>query len=125
MVFVLFLLVAVLVAAAGWYAATGRIRVADLAPAVGTLPPHGLPEDPRAADLDGVRLALALRGYRIEPTDRLLDALTDRLEAQEAEIARLLPAEGVQPPTGDSRDLPDEAVAEDSAQIAPDDGSRD
>ncbi|MDZ5076338.1 DivIVA domain-containing protein [Nesterenkonia sp. HG001] len=33
-----------------------------------------------AADLRGIRLQPALRGYRMEQVDRLLDALADQLE---------------------------------------------
>jgi DivIVA domain-containing protein len=49
-------------------------------------PDPGLPGGPlTAADLNGVRFTPALRGYRMDQVDALLDRLRDQLAAAEAE----------------------------------------
>jgi DivIVA domain-containing protein len=69
--------------------ALGRIG-GGLAEPASSLPPTGLPEgDLRADDLDGVRFAPALRGYRMEQVDEVIDRLVDQLARREAEIERL------------------------------------
>lgn len=69
-------------------AAVGRIP-GGLEPPVRSLPPVGLPDPPRPADLDRLRFAVALRGYRMDQVDAVLDRLRDRLVAQDREIDRL------------------------------------
>jgi hypothetical protein len=63
----------------------------QIAPAVRDEPPWELPPDRPlfAEDVDGVRLPVALRGYRFAETDLLLDRLAGELRARDAEIARL------------------------------------
>jgi DivIVA domain-containing protein len=56
---------------------------------VASLPPVLLPADPKAADIDHVRFALGLRGYRMDQVDQVLDELRDLLAAKDAEIERL------------------------------------
>ena len=41
------------------------------------------------AEIEGVRLEQAPRGYRMEDVDQLVDRLAQEIEARDAEIARL------------------------------------
>jgi DivIVA domain-containing protein len=56
---------------------------------VASLPPVLLPADAAPADVDRVRFALGLRGYRMDQVDQVLDELRDQLAAKDREIARL------------------------------------
>lgn len=72
---------------ASWLLPAGE----QIAPPVRDEAPWELPfERPLGADdIDGVRLPVALRGYRFAETDVLLDRLAAELRARDAEIARL------------------------------------
>ena len=63
----------------------------QIAPAVRDEPPWDLPAERRltAADIDELRLPVALRGYRFAETDHLLDRLAEELRTRDEEIARL------------------------------------
>ncbi|MGO1318920.1 MAG: DivIVA domain-containing protein [Galactobacter sp.] len=52
------------------------------------LPPVLLPEHPRGADVDAVRLSVGLRGYRCDQVDQLLDGLSAEIERLHDELAR-------------------------------------
>jgi DivIVA domain-containing protein len=56
---------------------------------VPSLPPVLLPADAKPADVDHVRFALGLRGYRMDQVDQVLDELRDQLAVKDAEIERL------------------------------------
>jgi DivIVA domain-containing protein len=56
---------------------------------VASLPPVLLPENPKPSDVDHLRFALGLRGYRMDQVDQVLDELRDQLAGKNAEIARL------------------------------------
>ncbi len=57
---------------------------------VSSLPEVGLPEGEVAPpDLDRLRFAPALRGYRMDQVDRTLDRLAEELARRDAEIDRL------------------------------------
>ncbi|MDQ0030307.1 DivIVA domain-containing protein [Arthrobacter bambusae] len=56
---------------------------------VPNLPPVLLPAGAKGADVDRVRFALGLRGYRMDQVDQVLDELRDQLTSQEKEIERL------------------------------------
>jgi DivIVA domain-containing protein len=56
---------------------------------VASLPPVLLPEEAKPDDIDRVRFALGLRGYRMDQVDQVLDDLRDQLAAKDAEIAGL------------------------------------
>jgi DivIVA domain-containing protein len=56
---------------------------------VASLPPVLLPADPAPADVDRIRFALGLRGYRMDQVDQVLDELRDQLAAKDREIERL------------------------------------
>lgn len=63
----------------------------QIAPPLRDEPPWELPADRplAAAEIDDVRLPVALRGYRFAETDLLLDRLAAELRARDDEIARL------------------------------------
>ncbi len=81
------ILAGVLFAAAARFLPAGE----QIAPPLRDEPPWELPlERPlEAEDVDGVRLPVALRGYRFAETDLLLDRLAGELRARDEEIARL------------------------------------
>lgn len=56
---------------------------------VASLPAVLLPAVAVPADVDRVRFALGLRGYRMDQVDQVLDELRDQLAAKDAEIGRL------------------------------------
>ena len=56
---------------------------------VASLPPVLLPAEAKPADVDHVRCALGLRGYRMDQVDQVLDELRDQLASKDAEIAGL------------------------------------
>ena len=100
-------LLAVILAGA-LFAAAARFLPAgeQIAPPLRDEPPWELPlERPlHPDDVDGVRLPVALRGYRFAETDLLLDRLAGELRARDEEIARLRghgrPPEESTPPSG-------------------------
>jgi DivIVA domain-containing protein len=70
--------------------ARGGARAAvGLDETVPNLPPVLLPEDAGPSDVDAVRFALALRGYRMDQVDQVLDDLRGQLAAKEARITDL------------------------------------
>jgi DivIVA domain-containing protein len=80
------LLVLVVVAAVGAVAA-GVVR-GGLDPADPTVPQSPLPADPiTLGDVRDVRFSLALRGYRMNEVDAVLDRLVEELAARDAELA--------------------------------------
>ncbi|MCU1518473.1 MAG: hypothetical protein JWQ75_3194 [Pseudarthrobacter sp.] len=56
---------------------------------VANLPPVLLPANAAPADVDRVRFALGLRGYRMDQVDQVLDDLRDQLAARNEEVERL------------------------------------
>jgi DivIVA domain-containing protein len=91
-----------IVAAAVLYVITVRFLPAgeQLAPSVRDELPWALPDDRRlrAEDVAGIRLPVALRGYRYAETDELLDRITEELRWRDEEIARLRGGEPAAPP---------------------------
>jgi DivIVA domain-containing protein len=90
----LFLAVGVAVIAGAALLIAGRWRegLPDVTPEGS--PPAILPSDVplgslTAADMEGVRLEQAVRGYRMDDVDALVDRLTQEIEVRDAEIARL------------------------------------
>lgn len=70
-----------------------RGPVQGLVEPVATLPPVLLPEQPKAEDVEKVGFSLALRGYRCDQVDEVLDSLS-------AELSRLhevIAAHGIEP----------------------------
>jgi DivIVA domain-containing protein len=56
---------------------------------VASLPPVLLPEDAEPSDVDHLRFAVGLRGYRMDQVDQVLDELRDQLAARDRKIADL------------------------------------
>lgn len=54
-----------------------------------SLPPVLLPEKPQGRDVDQVRFALGLRGYRMDQVDEVLDRLAAALDERDLLIAQL------------------------------------
>ncbi|MFZ3416984.1 DivIVA domain-containing protein [Arthrobacter sp. 3Tela_A] len=65
------------------------------------LPPVLLPESPGAADIEDLRFSVALRGYRMDEVDEVLQRLAAALLERDAALAQLREPEGrPQPGTG-------------------------
>lgn len=79
---------------------TSRLPYDPMSAAVATVSDPGLPSRPHARDVDGVSFDFALRGYRMDQVDDVLDALRDRLVEQDTVIARLRDEPGVERPAG-------------------------
>ncbi len=56
---------------------------------VASLPPVLLPERAAAADIDRLRFAVGLRGYRMDQVDQVLDDLRDQITAKDQKIEAL------------------------------------
>lgn len=85
MIWVLVIVVAVLVVIATAAVVTGRMNVDPMADPVTSTPHHGLPVGPvHAADVDDVHFDTALRGYRMDQVDDVLDRLQQRIAELEA-----------------------------------------
>jgi len=85
-------LLAVLLAGALFLLASKLLPAGEqIAPPLRDEPPWELPPERSMTpeDIDGVRLPVALRGYRFAETDLLLDRLAAELRVRDAEIARL------------------------------------
>ncbi|MEJ1113962.1 DivIVA domain-containing protein [Paenarthrobacter sp. CCNWLY172] len=67
----------------------GRSIGAGLDDPVAGLPPVVLPSKAKPSDVDSLRFALGLRGYRMDQVDQVLDDLRDQLHAKDQEIERL------------------------------------
>lgn len=56
---------------------------------VASLPAVLLPADAEPADVDRIRFAVGLRGYRMDQVDQVLDELRDQIARKDREIAGL------------------------------------
>jgi DivIVA domain-containing protein len=56
---------------------------------VASLPPVLLPADAAPSDIDRLRFAVGLRGYRMDQVDQVLDELREQIAAKDREIERL------------------------------------
>ncbi|GAB3112980.1 hypothetical protein GCM10027055_17120 [Janibacter alkaliphilus] len=79
MVWVLFIVVAVLVCAVTAALITGRLVGDPMAEARASTPDPGLSPGFAVADIDEVRFDTALRGYRMDQVDDVLDLLQARI----------------------------------------------
>jgi hypothetical protein len=86
---VLLVLVAAAVVVAALAVATGRWPVDPLAEPIRSTPDHGLPDDPRARDIDELRFDTAARGYRMEEVNNRLAVLRVQLADRERRVAAL------------------------------------
>jgi len=67
---------------------------------VASLPPVLLPERAAAADIDHLRFAVGLRGYRMDQVDQVLDDLREQIIAKDHKIEALgEELERLRPPT--------------------------
>ena len=67
---------------------------------VASLPPVLLPERAAAADIDRLRFAVGLRGYRMDQVDQVLDDLREQIIAKDQRIEALgEELERLRPPT--------------------------
>jgi hypothetical protein len=113
---VLYGLLAVVVAVGLFLLATRFLPAGEqIAPPVRDEPPWELPLDRslQAADVDAVRLPVALRGYRFAETDLLLDRLASELRSRDEEIARL------RGHADDADDVTDDTAAAEPERYAP------
>jgi DivIVA domain-containing protein len=88
-IWVLLTVVAVLLVGVFAGLLAGRIGYDPLAEPVTTQPDVGLGEGFTAGSISDLRFDTALRGYRMDQVDRVLDVLQDRIAEQEHQIAAL------------------------------------
>lgn len=86
MVWVLIVVVAVLLIVLFLGLLAGRLPVDRMSEPTHTTPGIGLPDQVRAADIDGLRFDTALRGYRMEQVDEVLARLQRRIAELEDEV---------------------------------------
>ena len=55
---------------------------------VANLPPVLLPADAEPSDIDHLRFAVGLRGYRMDQVDQVLDELRDQLDAKNRKLTQ-------------------------------------
>lgn len=85
MVWIFFILVALLLVVGMAAVITGRLTPDPMADPVASTPDHGLPPgDFRAEDVDAVRFDTALRGYRMDQVDDVVDRLRMRIAELES-----------------------------------------
>ena len=75
----------------------GRIGYDPLAEPVRSQPDVGLSDGFTARSISDVHFDTALRGYRMDQVDRVLDTLQERIAEQERELASLRPAAAAPP----------------------------
>ncbi|MDF2093394.1 DivIVA domain-containing protein [Knoellia sp. 3-2P3] len=97
MIWVLLTVVAVLLVGVFAGMLAGRIGYDPLADPVRSQPDVGLSDGFTARSISEVHFDTALRGYRMDQVDRVLDTLQDRIAEQERELASLRPAVAVPP----------------------------
>ena len=112
MIWVLFIVVAVLLVGVFAALVAGRVSYDPMAAPVTTQPDTGLAEDFDARDVATVHFDTALRGYRMDQVDGVLDRLQDRLVEQERELATLRAT------TGQPAAATPELAAEPSVELA-------
>ena len=93
--------------------AAGRIR-GGLDDPASSLPGRGLPPGPfTLEDVDRVRFSPALRGYRMDEVDDVVDRLVDELRRLEDEVAELRALRAPDGPSADAGYLPRDAWPDD------------
>jgi len=113
-IWVLLTVVAVLLV--GVFAAmlAGWVRYDPMTDPVTSQPDPGLDDGFAATDIAAVHFDTALRGYRMDQVDDVLDRLQERLAEQERELATLRGARGAQ----DVRRVADTPAAPDARPVA-------
>ena len=106
MAFVLLLVMLVVIGGIAVVAAGRGVGLQDVEPdrsLAGSLPEG----DVDRAGVDGLRFTLALRGYRMNEVDAVLDRLVEELESRDARIAELEGSRDVHEPDADARPAPE------------------
>jgi DivIVA domain-containing protein len=117
-IWVLLTVVAVLLVGVFAGMLAGRIGYDPLAEPVRSQPDVGLSDGFTARSISEVHFDTALRGYRMDQVDRVLDALQDRIAEQESQIAALrsgdadVAAQETAARSGDADLAPQETAAE-------------
>ncbi|WP_435202874.1 DivIVA domain-containing protein [Janibacter sp. GS2] len=108
MIWIVLLLVALVVVVGFAAVITGRLTPDPMADPVSSTPDHGLPPgDFRAEAIDGVRFDTALRGYRMDQVDEVIDRLRvhiAELESVVGPVSSTAEPLGRTAPGGDERD---------------------
>ena len=92
MIWIFFILLAVLLVGGLAAVLTGRATPDPMADPVTSTPHHGLPDGGlRASDVDAVRFDTALRGYRMDQVDDVLERLRQRIADLESRAASTRP----------------------------------
>ncbi|SER78060.1 DivIVA domain-containing protein [Pedococcus cremeus] len=106
MIWVLFTVVAVLLVGVFAGLLAGRIGYDPLSEVVTSQPDTGLADDFTARSISDVHFDTALRGYRMDQVDHVLDALQDRIAEQEREIATLRGGDAAHRDASQREDVP-------------------
>ena len=72
------------------------------------LPPVLLPDNPAAADIADLRFSVALRGYRMDEVDEVLEKLAAALLERDAALAQLRSGQPARPGPGTQAGAPGE-----------------
>ncbi|WP_346767619.1 DivIVA domain-containing protein [Knoellia koreensis] len=88
MIWVFFIVMAVVVVGGFFALLTGRLGYDPMAPATTTQSAPVLSDEIAASEIPTIRFDTALRGYRMDQVDAVLDRLQDRIEELEAERAQ-------------------------------------
>ncbi len=92
--------------------ASSRWHYDPMSNAASSVADAGLPDVVHAGDVDNVRFDTALRGYRIDQVDEVLDRLRDRIREQETMVRALRAERGDHGHHGDHDDRPAQASAD-------------
>lgn len=85
----LFIILAVIVVAAIFMMASGRLGATVSMDEVADVASPNLPDAPAnvtPADIDSLRFAVGFRGYRVDQVDEVLDRLSATIASQQAEL---------------------------------------
>jgi DivIVA domain-containing protein len=114
----LFTLLAMAVVGVVAAVAAGRIR-GGLDEPVSSLPYRGLPASPVVpVDLERLRFSPALRGYRMDEVDSVLDRLAEELRRRDEELERLRAGGGRDATVVEGAGFIDRTVPFDQAKVA-------
>ena len=102
MIWVLFIVVGVLVVGAFAALLAGRIGYDPMAVATTTAHDPRLSDEFHAHDVTAVRFDTALRGYRMDQVDIVLDQLRERIAQLESGPAQATPADPAEDPETDA-----------------------
>ena len=93
MIWVFFIVLAVVVVGGFVALLTGRLRYDPMTPATRTQSAPLLTQELAASEIPSIRFDTAFRGYRMDQVDAVLDRLQDRIEELESLLAKPEPPE--------------------------------